>query len=144
MMENHLKAIFDHFKLENQDQIEQEVRSWEHYGLDIIEIDGVEYAFAPDDAAADLACAEYIEQSLWAFNSDFLAGETDLPSEVFEILARQCEAGNDAILKIVERTCSLDSLVESAIGADGRGHFLNSYDGCEIVLSNGGYLYRIN
>lgn len=118
---------------------------WDYYGLPVFTDGGQQYAYAADDDEADQACAQYIEQSLWAFRPDFLASETDLPSEVFEILARQCESGNDAILKIVERTCSLDSLVESAIGADGRGHFLSSYDGDEIELDNGnGYLYRIN
>jgi hypothetical protein len=32
---------------------------------------------------------------------------------------------------MVENTCGLDDLVEEAIAADGRAHFLNTYDGHE-------------
>jgi hypothetical protein len=41
----------------------------------------------------------------------------------------------------------LDDFVKDAISADGRGHFLNKYDGKEIeVVINGAvlYVYRIN
>lgn len=120
---------------------------WErysHYGLPVFSASGCEYAFAQSDNVADEAATEAIKQSLWAFNSDFLAGETDLPSEVFAALSHDCESANDSILALVEKTCGLDSLVNSAIGADGRGHFLSPYDSDEIEVPGGGYLYRIN
>jgi hypothetical protein len=121
---------------------------WEQYshcGLPVFRASGCEYAFAQSDNVADNAATEAIKESLWAFNSDFLAGETDLPSEVFAALSRDCESANDPILALVEKTCGLSSLVDSAIGADGRGHFLSPYDSDEIELENGcGYLYRIN
>jgi len=44
--------------------------------------------------------------------------------EVFRALSEKCEAGNDATLALVEKTCGLDT-------ADGYGHFLASYDGKE-------------
>jgi hypothetical protein len=44
---------------------------------------------------------------------------------------------------MVKGTCGLDSFVESAISADGRGRFLASYDGAESE-ENGYYIYRIN
>jgi hypothetical protein len=83
-----------------------------------------------DDSEADEKCAEYIKDSLWAFNADFLAGETGIDSEVFEAIHAndRCEDNNAAMLSIIEGTCGIDSFIESAIGADGRGHFLVGYD----------------
>lgn len=86
-----------------------------------------EYMVLTDEEADERAKA-YIEDSLWAFNPWFLAGLTDMPDSIFEALQPQCESANEAILAIVERTCGLDKLVEDAISADGRGHFLNTYD----------------
>lgn len=88
-----------------------------------------------EDYEADEACEEYLRESLWAFNSSFLANYTDLPDEVFKALCGKYESGNDAILTIVERTeGGLKGLVEEAIAADGRGHFLSPYDGEEIEV----------
>jgi len=74
---------------------------------------------------------DYIKESLWAFNASFLASETDIPQEVYEALQPRCEGANDAILKLVEKTCGLEEFVGSATSADGYGHFLSSYDGNE-------------
>lgn len=104
--------------------------------------DNGDYLILTDDEANEQA-KEYIEQSLWAFNADFLADMTDLPSEVFEIMQKQCESSNDAVLKLVEKTCGLDKLAETAISMDGRGHFISSYD-CEENELNNLYIYRIN
>jgi hypothetical protein len=127
------------------DPLDIDIEDWEHYGLPVFEIDGCEYAIAHLDSDAENAATEAIKQSLWAFNSDFLAGETGLPSEVFSALSARCEDSNDAVLSLIEKTCGLSSFVESAIASDGRGHFISPYDGDEIELENGcGYLYRIN
>ena len=51
-----------------------------------------------------------------------------------------CESCNEALLKLID---DFDDFVEQAISADGRAHFLNSYDGEEI--EEGEYfLYRVN
>lgn len=103
-----------------------------------------DYQIMTDDEA-DETCKEYIEQSLWAFNASFLSYETDLPIEVYEALQGQCESSNEAVAALVEKTCGIDSLVDSAISADGRGHFLSSYDGQELEVSINGvnyYIYR--
>ena len=135
--------------------------SYTYYGLDTIEINGREYAIALTDDEADNAVTQYIEDSLWAFNPDFLAGETGLPQQAFAALSPLCEDANEPVLAMGKSTCGLESLVDSAIGADGRGHFLASYDGDEQSIdeideddreeiedefdfSEGGYLYRIN
>ena len=90
---------------------------------------------------------EYIQETLWAFIPSFLAEETGLPEEVFRALSEKCESGNDAILTLVEKTCGLDTFVESAIKAGGYGSFLSSYDGKEGKVTVEGedyFIYRIN
>ena len=104
------------------------------------------------DEEADEAAAEYIGESLWAFNSSFLAGVTGVDEEVFKAIAAndRCEDNNEAIRRLVGD--DYESLVEQAISADGRGHFLNTYDGeeneinlFEVTGQNEYlYVYRIN
>ncbi len=96
------------------------------------------------DSEADEKAAEYIKDSLWAFNSSFLASYCDLPEEMFKAVQDKCESGNDAVLQCVERADGgLQGLIEEAISADGRGHFMSSYDGEEN--EEGDYfIYRVN
>ena len=52
-------------------------------------------------------------------------------------------------MAIVEKSPGLDSFVESAVSADSRGHFMNSYDGEETEIFSESeddymYIYRIN
>jgi len=116
------------------------------YGDNTFEVGRCEYRVLTDDEADD-AALEYIEESLWAFNAEFLAGQTNLPVEVFTALADQCEGANDAILAIIKQTCGLNDFVADAVSADGRGHFLGQYDGDEGEIRIGGtdyYIYRNN
>lgn len=92
------------------------------------------------DDAYSLA-KDYIEGSLWAFNSSFLSEETGFPEIIFTSLSGLCEDANDAVLVLIKGTCGLDRLVNSAIGLDGLGHFLNSYDGEAIEFEDGGEDY---
>jgi hypothetical protein len=106
--------------------------------------DDGDWVLLDDDGANDMV-KDYIRESLWAFNPEFLAGETGLSVEVFRAIQAndQCESNNEAIEAMVQATCGVQSLVDSAISADGRGHFLSSYDGNEYEV--GGYfLYRMN
>lgn len=100
------------------------------------------------DAEADEKAHEYIKDSLWAFNASFILGECGLDFSGEESLRamqeKSCESANDFILSLVERTCGLDSFVESAISADGRGHFLSQYDGNEGEAVGGYFVYRTN
>jgi len=105
-----------------------------NYGPEDIDPVNIENLFAVgnreyyvyDEDEADTACGEYVQQTLWSFNSDFLASMTELPVEVFQALSGQCEDANDAILKVVQATCGIDKFVNEAVGTDGRGHFLAS------------------
>jgi hypothetical protein len=102
----------------------------DYNGLQVIEIDGEEWALFTDEEA-DKAVKSYIEESLWAFNKSFLSDQTGLPEEVFSTLQQGCESSNDAILSIVEKCGDMDTLVSDAVSSDGRGHFLSPYDGHE-------------
>jgi hypothetical protein len=102
----------------------------DYNGLQVIEIDGKEWALFTDEEA-DKAVKSYIEETLWAFNKSFLSDQTGLPEEVFSTLQQGCESSNDAILSIVEKCGDMDTLVSDAVSSDGRGHFLSPYDGHE-------------
>tara|TARA_R100001591_G_scaffold37382_1_gene48644 strand:- start:12503 stop:13039 length:537 start_codon:yes stop_codon:yes gene_type:complete len=117
--------------------------------------DSTGYIICTDEEANDLAY-EYIVDSLWAFTPSFLAGETGVDIEVFEALAAngKCQSNNDAIASLIKATqpkssfhCPLQDFVDSAIGADGRGHFLAHYDHEEHEVKVGDktfYIYRVN
>lgn len=105
-------------------------------------IDNSDYLVLTDDEADEKA-AEYIEDLLWAFNPSFLAYETGIDQEVFEAIQSngKCEGNNDAIGSCIS---DIEEFIESAIRADGRGHFISSYDGEEIETDDDYYIYRIN
>jgi hypothetical protein len=89
-----------------------------------------EYQVLTNEEATEKT-TEYIKDSLWAFNANFLAEQLGLPEKLFTALQDKCEGGNDAILAIAEKFDKVEEIIEAAIKADGRGHFLSAYDGCE-------------
>ena len=104
---------------------------------------GEEYLVLTDDEA-DQRVTEYITESVWAFNASFLSEFTELPEEVFIALSDKCEDANDAILAIIERCKGgIETFSSMAVSADGRGHFMSSYDG-EENESGDFYIYRTN
>jgi hypothetical protein len=112
------------------------------------EFDGPGEYLVCTDETADAQAKGEILSCLWAFNPNFLSGITGLDSKVFEQLAKLSEDSNGAVTALVKSTCGLDHLVEQAIAADGRGHFLAQYDSeeNEFKLKSGKflYLYRCN
>lgn len=117
----------------------------DHYGMTQFRADDGEYAIATD-AEADKAARENMEQSVWAFNASFILSECNLPSELEDGLKawqeKECEGANDDLLAMVNRLAG-NSFFEAAISADGRGHFMSSYDG-EESEQDGFYIYRTN
>lgn len=118
----------------------------EDYGND--DGDFNEYRVLTDDEADELAY-EFIVEELWAFSSSFLAGETGIDKDVFIALANngKYENNNDAIASLIKSSCGLQVFVDSAVSVDGRGHFLNRYDGNEHEVKVGRktfYIYRVN
>ena len=129
-----------------REYVEGNKEDYTHYGLPIVELDDANYAIAFDEVEADEACKGYISDSVWAFNPEFIANCTGLPFEIFKCIANSgmCESSNGAILACIEHTCGIDSFVADAIYEDGRGHFLNIWDGDEIVLTNSNaYAYQV-
>jgi hypothetical protein len=129
------------------DPDELTLESYAHYGLEVFSNGSQEYAVGTDKEA-DEACKEYIKDSAWAFRSSFICEYCNLPQELAEALeamqSKKCEGANDAILALIEKTDGgLDGFVEEAVSADGRGHFLSSYDGNENE-KGGFFIYRIN
>ncbi len=114
-----------------------EKRRYDHYGLPVFEFDGKEYAVATSEEEADEAAGEYVKESLWAFNTEFILRHSKLPYEAEEMIrnfqATKCEGANDTIAAIIE---DIDEFVRDAISEDGRGHFLSPYDGDEIDLDD--------
>lgn len=114
---------------------------------------GYEYIVLTDEEAVK-AVKESILETLWAFNPRFVVMHTKFylessieADEAFEealkeMQSKLCEDANPIIRALI---VNIDDFVENAIQADGRGHFLSSYDGEEIELNNGKYYaYRIN
>lgn len=125
---------------------------WDHYGLPTYEVDGKTYAYAESDEVADEATKAYISETVWAFRSGFLLDylPKGMSERAISILQEEmCESANDILKAMVECAGKWDEFVQDAISADGRGHFLSSYDGEEqdsddVGLPAGGYAYRID
>lgn len=98
----------------------------------IVTIDGTEYIILDENDIQE-RMADHIRETASYFNYSFLASMTDLPEEVFEGLVDK----NEAVYRLIEKTCGLDEFIEECLSVDGAGHFLNSYDGQEYELGNG-------
>ena len=124
--------------------------TWEHYRLPVLELADGEYAVALSDEDADSAAKEYIENSLWAFNSSTLEELTGIPNEMFSAVQEaRCESSNDAIRICVDATCGIESFVDNILENDSRGFYLSIYNSEEIEHyfdddTEAVYLYRIN
>ena len=113
----------------------------------VFDVDGEEYLVLTDDEADTRLRAE-IRDSVWAFNSGFIAEHSSACSEnrkafaeLFEIAQKKlCESANDLFLSLID---DFDEFVDDAEAIDGRAHFLAQYDGKEIELGDGLYAYRV-
>ena len=107
--------------------------------------DGSEYLVLTDEEAGAKAYEE-IEESLWAFNADFIIDMCGFSGGEKSLTAMQresCEDCNEFIKAMIKGTCGMECFVESAIESDGRGHFISSYDG-EEVEQDEYFIYRVN
>lgn len=106
------------------------------------DLEGNEYLVLTDDEA-DQVAADYIRESLWAFNAGFICHYMPNgigPDEVEAIRGDRCESANSAFEALVGD--NIDDLIEDAISADGRAHFMNTYDGQENK-QDGYFIYRM-
>ena len=132
------RALAEFLDVEETDVKEN---SWGNYST----ISSDEYLVLTDDEANEKVYEE-IENSLWAFNAEFIIEMTGLNSGVKSLRTMQeksCEDCNDFIRAIIDGTCGMDSFVESAIESDGRGHFISYYDGEENEKGEY-FIYRVN
>ena len=117
------------------------------YDKTLIEEGSAEYLVLTEDEA-DQRAEDYIRETLWAFNADFICNympDGIGPEEVETLRGDRCEDVNPAFVALVGD--NMDSLIEDAISSDGRGHFLNTYDGEENEVTVGEtlyFIYRVN
>lgn len=126
-------------KLSTVLKLVEEVSNVENIEFDEIEVDGNiitiegdEYIILDEDEIKE-RMDQHIQKTASYFNHDFLANMTDLPEEVFQRLIDK----NEAVYKLIEKTCGIEEFIEECLSADGAGHFLNSYDGNEYELGEG-------
>lgn len=105
-------------------------------GCDDFEVGDFRFLSADE---ADKAAKEYIKDSVWAFNADFIIAHSSAldydaaSKKIISAIQNECESGNDAMLKLID---DFDDFADDAISCDGRGHFLSSYDSYERELIN--------
>jgi hypothetical protein len=129
---------------------EKEIK--EGYAENIFETEEAEYIVLTD-TEADQSAKEYILDSLWAFNTDFILNhskimddnlsdrEEETVKKAFERMQSElCESANAIVKAIIS---DIDEFIQDAIDSDGRGHFINSYDGEENEHGEY-YIYRTN
>jgi len=125
-------------------------RKWDHYGLPVYEMNGQEWAYAPDNIEADRAAKKYILDTVWAFRPEFLLGfmPHGMTIDAIKAIQEKYEDANGPLLALIRNK---KKFVSDAISADGRGHFLSPYDGEERdavdiggLPSRRGYAYRVN
>lgn len=131
-----IRALRKFLKLSKKEEIIQGSQENE------FEEGGRSYLVLLDDEA-DQVAQERIKESLWAFNASFLASYTKLPQKIFEALQKDGEGSNDTILQLIETQSNLEDFANDAVSADGRGHFIASYDFDENEEGIF-YIYRTN
>lgn len=102
--------------------------------FDELDFDGQEWVLCTYELAEERA-KDYILESVWAFNASFISSHSDIDSDIIAAVQAndKCESNNDLLLKIIN---DKDYFVSDAIGCDGLGHFLNSYEDECIELGN--------
>lgn len=100
------------------------------------------------EAEATERVTNYITDTLWAFNLDFISNymPDGVSAEILQPLlnADLCESLNPLFVALIGDR--IESLVADAITSDGLGHFLSTYDGCDYEIgrqSDGEYLIAI-
>lgn len=147
MDNNKLEALKNYLVNEDEFTAEelQEEEITEGYNENIFEVCGREYMVLTDEEAYQ-AASDYINDFVWAFNSNFIIEHSNVldydnaSEKVVKAIQDQCESGNEAMKKLIN---DMDEFVQDAIDADGRGHFLNTYDGEEYEAKDY-YIYRMN
>jgi|TARA_R100001530_G_scaffold4252_2_gene5847 hypothetical protein len=115
---------------------------------ELFDANGHEYLVLTDKQA-DQRAADDIRECLWAFNYDFVAGHSKAAAAIDEdsyqkMQSVQCENFNVFVEAIID---DMKHFIDDAISADGRGHFLSTYDGEEHEAKANGktfFIYQTN
>ena len=115
------------------------------------EAEGGEYLVL-SDAEADLEVKNRIKDDLWALRPSFIVShvknyanlsqkQVEVMEEALEKMqAKLCEGANPIVEALID---NMSRFIDDAVEADGRGHFLASYDGDEHETKNF-FIYRLN
>lgn len=124
-----------HLELDFTELLEEVEKSDYGYGDALFDVQGTEHYIMTLDETYE-AVKEYMEQTIWAFNADWLVTycPAGVDAEMIRMLQEQCEDSNEQILKLVGGIN--DHIVGDAMSADGFGHFLNSYDGKGVEIKD--------
>jgi len=148
--ETRMLVLAEYLGIKEED-VENEIIETSHCDK-TFEAEGCEYMVLTDDEADEYA-KENIEQSVWAFVPNFIISHSevldydDASEAIIKAIQEQCENGNEAMTKLID---NMEEFIEDAKQADGRGHFMNSYDGDEIEMfgskatAEDMYIYRMN
>ena len=128
------------------DGTEIEDVTWEDHGDIILLTIGKREYLVLTDEEADKVAEERIKDSLWAFRSDFICtfcglNDTATILAIEKMQEKLCESANPIIERLIGEEMS--DFIKEAISADGRGHFMSSYDGYEIE-QGAFFIYRQN
>ncbi len=94
------------------------------------------------DAEANDRAGNMIKAELWTFEPSFLIPHTILSTGMERVIEVIVNAKWEDSTPILESLIpDMDALIADAINSDGRGHFLNFYDG-EENASQGFYIYQ--
>lgn len=115
---------------------------------------GLESYLVLDNDEVDQFVKDRVIESLWAFNIDFILPRSRITvhdynkDSIIKALKKMqeklCEDANPIIYALIENK---DEFTKDAIKADGRGHFLSSYDNKEHEITLAEelfYIYRQN
>lgn len=83
---------------------------------------------------ADKYADDRIRETVWAFRSEWLADyvpEGITAEHISAMRGDSCESFNDPMTALIEAGAGMDEFVSACISADGRVHFLDTYDGQE-------------
>lgn len=146
-----LEALKAHL-IDSENFTEEEVEELEHDSrFDCFTCGSWEYKVFTEDEADEAVKAEILD-TLWAFNPDFILRHTafyqqstEAEDEEFckslrDLQGRICEGANAIVKALIE---DIDRFISDAVDADGRGHFLATYDGEELEIGDF-CAYRIN
>ena len=138
--------------------LEEDIEDFEvcDYDAQMIEGSGGEYLVLTD-IEADNRAYDRMRDTLWAFNASFLWGYVDNPNiDVPHIKKVQelYEDANPILEALIGSTEDLESMFDDAMGNDGRGYYVASYDHDEIEVQYACpdcgnkreyvYIYRVN